>query len=321
MSAGVTAALIAGVALLFLIAFAMCRHAGRVSARPAVSAAHRTLAAELRRDVVALCANGSRNMFETEYLDAAARYVEQSLGRVERQTFVVEEIEVANLIHEIRGTTRPEEIVVIGAHYDSVEGTPGADDNASGVAGLLALARHFRDAKPARTLRFVAFVNEEPPHFQTQTMGSWRYAQRCRARNENVVAMLSLEMLGFYRDERRSQHYPPPLAALYPDTANFIAFAGNLKSRALVSRSVAAFRSRTTFPAESAVLPEMIRESGWSDQWSFWQFGYPALMVTDTALFRNPHYHAASDTPDTLDYERMAMVVEGLTGVVEELAK
>ena len=299
----------------------MCRHAGRVPARPAVTDAHRTLAAELRRDVTALCANGSRNMFETEQLDAAAKYVEQSLGRVERQMFVVEEIEVANLIQEIRGTTRPGEIVVIGAHYDSVEGTPGADDNASGTAGLLALARRFANAKPARTLRFVAFVNEEPPHFQTQTMGSWRYARRCHERKENVVAMLSLEMLGYYRDERGSQHYPPPLAALYPDTANFIAFAGNIKSRALVNQSVAAFRARTAFPAEAAVLPELIPQSGWSDQWSFWQFGYPALMVTDTALFRNPHYHAATDTPDTLDYERMAMVVEGLTGVVEELAK
>ena len=207
----------------------------RASAAPRLAATpqHRTLAAELRRDVLALCAIGSRNMFETEQLDAAAKYVAQSLGRVERQTFVVEEIEVANLIHEIRGTTRPDEIVVIGAHYDSVEGTPGADDNASGTAGLLALARRFAKANPARTLRFVAFVNEEPPHFQTQTMGSWRYAKRCRERKENVVAMLSLEMLGYYRDERGSQHYPPPLSALYPDTANFIGFAGNLKSRAV----------------------------------------------------------------------------------------
>ncbi|HEX8408596.1 MAG TPA: M28 family peptidase [Thermoanaerobaculia bacterium] len=320
MNPKVTTAIAAGVALLLLL-FVLSRRRGSAGPRIAVTPQHRTLAAELRRDVIALCANGSRNMFETEQLDAAAKYVEQSLGRVERQTFVLEEIQVANLIHEIRGTTRPNEIVVIGAHYDSVETTPGADDNASGTAGLLALARHFANAKPARTLRFVAFVNEEPPHFQTQAMGSWRYAKRCRERKENVVAMLSLEMLGYYRDERGSQQYPPPLAALYPDTANFIAFAGNIKSRALVKQTVAAFRARTKFPAEAAVLPELIPQAGWSDQWSFWQFGYPALMVTDTALFRNPHYHGPSDKPDTLDYERMAMVVEGLIGVVEELTK
>ena len=271
------------------------RHAA-VHASPA-------LASALRRDVEALCAIGPRNTFEPETLDAAARYIQEALAghEVERQTFDAEGIAVANLIVEIRGSSRPEEIVIVGAHYDSVDGTPGADDNASGVAGMLALARQFANAKPARTLRFVAFVNEEPPHFQTGSMGSYVYARRCAQRKERVVAALSLEMLGYYDDALGSQQYPPPLAALYPDTADFIGFAGNVGSRALVNRCVKAFRAHTPFPAHAAVLPEVIPQVGWSDQWSFWQFGWPALMVTDTALFRNPHYHTDHDTAETLD--------------------
>lgn len=296
----------------------------RGQARRAVTPtdAHRALAAELRRDVAALCANGPRSIYADGALAAAADYIEQSLPmyRVERQSFPVQELAAENLIVEIRGAKKPEEIVVVGAHYDSVDGSPGADDNASGVAGLLAIARRFEKARPGRTVRFVFFANEEPPHFQTRTMGSWHYARRCRQREENVVAMLSLEMLGYYDPKPGSQVYPGPLAALYPNTADFIGFTGNIGSRALVKRSVGAFRARTSFPAESAVLPELIPQVGWSDQWSFWQFGYPAIMITDTALFRNPYYHTPADLPGTLDYQRMAMVVEGLHGMVEELA-
>jgi Zn-dependent M28 family amino/carboxypeptidase len=189
------------------------------------------------------------------------------------------------------------------------------------VAALLVLARRFARAKPERTLRFVAFVNEEPPHFQTQDMGSWQYAKRCHDRNESIVAMLSLESLGYYDDARKSQQYPMPLSALYPDTANFIAFASNIGSRALNAQCARAFRARTSFPLESASMPEAVTGIGWSDQWSFWQLGWPAVMVTDTAPYRNPNYHEASDRPSTLDYARMGQVVEGLMGVVKDLCK
>lgn len=310
------------VALLLLIgAFLLLRRGGATG--PLTAKRNPALAQELRRDVEALSAIGPRNTFRPESLEAAADHVEKAFAgyTVERQRYASEDVSVENLIVEIRGTTCPEEIVVIGAHYDSVYGSPGADDNASGVAGMLALARRFAKTKPARTLRFVAWVNEEPPHFQTGTMGSYVYARRCHERKERIVAALSLEMLGYYNDERGSQQYPPPLSVIYPDTANFIGFAGNLGSKALVTRCVTAFRGRTTFPAIAAVLPELIPQVGWSDQWSFWQFGWPALMVTDTALFRNPHYHTANDTPDKLDYERMAMVVDGLAGVIEALVK
>jgi Zn-dependent M28 family amino/carboxypeptidase len=285
------------------------------------------LASELERDVRALCEFGPRTIFRPGSLTAAAGWIDAQFREagyaVERQSYrlVTQSGTAENLIVEIPGIIAPEEIVVIGAHYDTVEGTAGADDNASGVAALLALARRFHGSTPGRTLRFVAFANEEPPLFQTPDMGSWQYAKRCHERGEVVVGMLSLEMLGYYDGARGSQQYPPLLSALYPDRGNFIGFAGNLASRGLVTQSVRAFRQRTSFPAESAILPEIIPEIGWSDQWAFWQFGWQALMVTDTALYRNPHYHTPSDRPETLDYASMARVVEGLEGVVEELVK
>jgi hypothetical protein len=281
----------------------------------------------LRRDVAALCELGERNTLIPDNLHSAAALIGRELAaagyRVERQTYHVERdaVDVHNLIVEIRGSTRPKEIVVIGAHYDSVTGTVGADDNASGAAALLALARHFARAKPQRTLRFVAFANEEPPHFQTQDMGSWQYAKLCHDRGDKIIAMLSLESLGYYDTTPGSQKYPAPLSTFYPDTANFIAFASNIGSRSLTARCAKAFRARTSFPLETASLPEAVTGIGWSDQWSFWQFGWPAIMVTDTAPYRNPNYHEASDRPGTLDYPRMGQVVEGLIGVIETLTK
>ena len=292
----------------------------RDDASPIVAtAADRTLAAELRRDVEALCGYAPRNVYAPENLAAAATFLARELP--ERQTYRADGVEVANLILEIRGAKNPEEIVVIGAHYDSVDISPGADDNASGVAALLALARRFRETHPAKTLRFVAFVNEEPPHFQTAAMGSWQYARRCRERNENVVAMLSLETMGYYDDREGSQQYPPPLDAFYPSRGNFLGFASNVGSRSLTRRCVKVFRAHSRLPAESASLPEAIPQIGWSDQWSFWQFGYKAIMVTDTAPFRNPHYHMSHDTPETLDYVRLALAVDGLQAVVRELTQ
>jgi hypothetical protein len=285
------------------------------------------LVAELRRDVATLCAVGERSTFVPGSLQKAADLIANELTAagltVERHTYRVEQdgVDVDNVIAEIKGATKANEIIVIGAHYDSVTGTTGADDNASGVAAVLALARRFAHAKPARTLRFVAFANEEPPHFQTKDMGSWQYAKRCHDRGERIAGMLSLETIGYFDERPGSQHYPAPLASFFPDTGNFIAFASNLGSRGLNAHCVLAFKSRTKFPVESASVPELVQEIGWSDHWSFWQFGYAAAIVTDTAPFRNPHYHEDTDLPPTLDYERMAHVVEGLTGVVEELVR
>jgi hypothetical protein len=289
---------------------------------PPLSAAGEELAAALRADVVRLAGDiGERHRHLPAALEEAACHIEEQLRQagytVMRQEFAAQGQPCRNLSAEILGSKTPTEIVVIGAHYDSTLGTPGADDNASAVAGLLALARTFASARPERTLRFVAFVNEED--FQQDIMGSLVYAKACRQRQENVVAMLSLEMLGYYSDAPGSQSYPPPLSWFYPSTGNFIAFVGNLGSRRLVRRSIRVFRTHAAFPSEGAALPGLIPGVSWSDHWSFWEAGYTAIMVTDTAFFRNHAYHQASDTPETLDYGRMARVVDGLRFVLAEL--
>jgi Zn-dependent M28 family amino/carboxypeptidase len=208
--------------------------------------------------------------------------------------------------------------VVVGAHYDTVPGSPGADDNASGVAAVIELAGLL--AKDKLPLRFVAFANEEMPYFMGPEMGSWMSAHRARQRGERVLAMLSLEMLGYYSDEPSSQRYPPPLGLFYPDRGDFIAFVGDMRVRSLVRRATRSFRRHAAFPSQGLAAPAFIPGVTRSDHWSFRNHGFPAIMVTDTAYNRNPHYHLASDTPDTLDYERLARVTLGLAGVLRELA-
>ncbi|HEX7190218.1 MAG TPA: M20/M25/M40 family metallo-hydrolase [Thermoanaerobaculia bacterium] len=258
----------------------------------------------LRRTVESL-ARSPRNVYERGSLERAANEIAAAVPNATIDRF-------GNVVCEIAGG---DEVIVIGAHYDSVDGSPGADDNASGVAALIELAHRMRRAKPKRTIRFVSFINEEPPHFTTEQMGSLQYAEAHRG--EPIEAMLSLEMLGYYGAER---YYPPLLSAIYPKRGDFIAFVGNLASAALVRRCVRAFRRHATVPSQAGVLPELIPQVGWSDQWSFWRIGVPALMVTDTALFRNPHYHGATDLPETLDYDAMVRVVDGLEAVVRDLA-
>jgi Zn-dependent M28 family amino/carboxypeptidase len=169
-------------------------------------------------------------------------------------------------------------------------------------------------------VRFIAFVNEESPFFYTNKMGSYRYARDVRAKKENIVAMLSLESMGYYSTQPRSQHYPFPFSFFYPDTGDFIGFVGNLASLALVRQVIATFRQQTPFPSEGVAAPGWMIGVGWSDQWAFWKYGYSAVMVTGTALFRNPNYHRETDTPHTIDYERTARVVNGLVSVIRVLA-
>ena len=267
---------------------------------------------------------GERNLWRYPALQEAAAYIEETFAATgyapDPQTFESGGKSVRNLAVELPGVTRPDEIVVVGAHYDSVLGSPGANDNGSGVAALLEIARLLRDRRLGRTVRLVAFVNEEPPFYHSREMGSVRYAERARARGERVTAMLSLETIGYYTDTPGSQRYPWPFGLFYPDTGDFIGFVGNLGSRALVRRAVAAFRRHAAFPSEAVAAPGWLVGLGWSDHWSFWQAGYPAIMVTDTALFRYGDYHGAGDTPERLDYDRTARVVAGLAQVVEDLA-
>lgn len=292
---------------------------------PAATEGQRGLAAEMEAHVRTLAGSmGQRSTFNARQLAEAGLYVKgkfEAAGyRVREETYVSRGTTVPNLEVEIRGDKMAREIVVIGAHFDSFQGTPGADDNASGVAALLALAAREAGHVRARTVRFVAFVNEEPPAFQTADMGSWVYAKKCRANSDNIVAMLSLEAMGCYTSEAGTQRYPWPLGVFYPDRGDFVALVGNWSSREVVRRCVGTFRETTEFPCEGAAPPGLIPGVGWSDHWAFWQEGYPALMVTATAPFRNGNYHLPTDTPDTLDYEGMARVVEGLERVLDELA-
>jgi hypothetical protein len=279
----------------------------------------------LQRDVEKLAGEiGQRNYAYYDNLQSAAENLKASLAaaryQVQQQDYVIENQTYYNIEVEVRGQERASEIVIVGGHYDSVINSPGANDNATGAAATLALARLFAGKQPARTLRFVLFVNEEPPFFLSENMGSLVYAKRCKQRSENVVAMLSLETMGYYSDKIGSQQYPAFLGAIYPLQGNFISFIGNLASGSLVRETIASFRRHTQFPSEGAALPSQIPGVGWSDHWSFWQQGYRAVMVTDTAPFRYPYYHTASDTPDKVDYERLARVVTGLERVVAELS-
>jgi hypothetical protein len=279
---------------------------------------------QLRADVEVLAGQiGERSVLRPKGLHAGADRIESVFAASglspKRQPFTVEGVACDNVEAEIAGTDRSHDVVIIGAHYDSVAFTTGANDNASGTAAMLAVARTFATRKPRTTVRFVAFANEEPPYFQTSNMGSLVYAKRCKDRGEHIVAMLSLETIGFYSDDKDSQKYPPPLSLFYPSTGNFIGFVGDRSSADLLRRVVKTFRTTTHFPSEGAALFAGLPGIGWSDQWSFWQVGYPGVMVTDTAPFRYPHYHSDADTPDKIDYERMARVVAGLERVVGDL--
>ena len=289
----------------------------------ALSAEEQALRGELISHVQMLGEEiGERNVERYDKLVAAADYIERTFAeaglQVRRDGYDVRGRRCDNIEVEIPGATR--DIFVVGAHYDSVYNCPGANDNGSGVAALLALAKRFAGQQQERTLRFVAFPNEEPIHFQTQLMGSWVYANRCQQRNDPIAGMMSLETIGYYSQERGSQVYPlPGLGAIYPRTGNFIAFVGNIPSRALVRRAVGSFRKHASLPSEGTALPASIPGVGWSDHWAFWQHGYPGIMVTDTAPFRYPHYHRASDTPDKLEYDSMTRLVHGLQSVIADL--
>jgi Zn-dependent M28 family amino/carboxypeptidase len=292
---------------------------------PPLTEEQRGLEQELRTHVQRLAGMiGERNVFHYAQLVAAADYIRATFAssgyEVRRHLYEMSGQPCENVEVEIQGKKRPEEIILIGAHYDSVQGSPGANDNATGVAAMLALARAFAKIQVSRTVRFVAFTNEEPPLFQSRHMGSRIYAARSRERGEQITLMLSLETIGYYSDDPGSQRYPFPFSFFYPSTANFIAFVGNMENAPSVKQLLTAFRRHTQFPSEGGALWEWIPGVAWSDHWSFWKEGYPAVMVTDTAPNRYPHYHTAADTPDKVDFTRMARVVSGLQRVIHELA-
>jgi Zn-dependent M28 family amino/carboxypeptidase len=287
---------------------------------PELSEAQRALSERLRGHVE-LLANEypDRNFTNAVQFQAAEAYLSEQLESF-GYSVTFEEVPHAkgarNVVAERAGKTLPDEIIVVGAHYDSATPTPGADDNASGTAGVVELARHFAELSPERTLRFVLFVNEEPPFFRTEYMGSHIHASSARDRGDNIVLMLSLEMLGFFSNAPDSQSYHSGLKYFYPDQGNFIAFVSSLDYRDELRRSIAVFRDQARFPSEGLAAPAGLSGVDFSDHMPFWNAGYPALMVTDTAFLRNHHYHKPTDTPDTLDYDSFARVVDGLVPVI-----
>ena len=305
-------------ALLWMTAVPGASHSGPL---PALDSDQVALAGRLREHVVAV-ASVPHNVGYPQELERSAGYIEGVLGQmgyeVRRQTFRAHGQDVRKIEVVIERAVPDAQTLVIGAHYDSAFEAPGANDNGSGTAAVIELARLLGDLRDKSLLRIrlVLFVNEEPPFFKSELMGSLVYARRLRETGEPVLGMLSLETIGYYSQEERSQHYPPPLGLLYPTKGNFIAFVGLTSSRTWVRRTVAAFRTHAAFPSVGGTAPGSIPGIDWSDHWSFEKVGIPALMVTDTALFRYPHYHTPADTPDKVDYESLARVVSGIERVV-----
>jgi len=293
---------------------------------PALDEAGQDTAKRFATHGALLCRNpAGRNFIEKQGLESARKYIAEQFQasgyQVEFQEYQLSGDVFANVAATHTGTTYPEEIIIVGAHYDAVFGAPGANDNGSGVAAMLELADRFKDKNYPRTVRFVAFVNEEPPNFMTGNIGSYVYAKRAAKKKENIIAMFALETIGYFRDETGSQHYPPFFNFFYPNKGNFIAFVGNLGSRKFVTKSIRLFREHAAFPSEGLAAPAIIPGVSWSDHWSFWSHGYPAIMITDTAPYRYPYYHSPEDTPDKVDYEKMVLIVKGLEKMIEEFLR
>ena len=273
----------------------------------------------LRRHVRALSVDHfPRSVDNLEALHAAGDYVLAELSAAgatpEVQPFDVGGVTHRNFIARFGPLEGP--VLVIGAHYDSCGQTPGADDNASGVAGLLELARLLATNPPPHPVELVAFTLEEPPHFRTENMGSFQHARALAEGGRDVRLMMSLEMIGFFRDTPGSQQYPVPgLGLLYPDTGNFITVVGGYENFGDMRRIKALFLGASDLPVATINAPRSVQGVDFSDHASYWHFGMPAVMITDTAFLRNPNYHEAGDTADTLDYERMAKVVRGVHAV------
>jgi Zn-dependent M28 family amino/carboxypeptidase len=286
----------------------------------------RVSTANLEKHVRRLASDiGERNVFRVEALAAAAAYIENTWAgqgyQVQHQRYVAMDVECANLEITLPGTDRDAGILLLGAHYDSVRSSPGANDNASGVAALLELSRVFADRATAMTVRFVAFVNEEPPFFMKRQQGSMVYARAARAVGDDIRLMVSLETIGYYCDAPGSQRYPPPFGFFYPNRGDFIGFVSNFSSRKLMRQAVRSFRVASDFPLQHVATLGLVPGVSWSDHRSFWRCGYRANMVTDTALYRYPYYHTANDTPDKLAYPAFARVTDGLFRCFAEIAR
>lgn len=313
--------------LVVAMGFVGCSAAGARGA----GAVELSLSDRLRTDVTVLAEDyGERSARDRSVLDAAGMWIAQ---RFESMGYEVElEYEDPgrrergfNVVAELAGDVRADEIVLIGAHYDTEVGTSGADDNASGVAVMLELARRFADRAQGRTLRWVAFTNEENSNSRGGQMGSFTHASGARLRDEKIVAMVSLEMLGYFSDAEGSQRYPfdramgARLGMELPTTGNFVGVVGRTGDAALIEQIAHAMNEAGTIDVVAAPLPAVLPAIWRSDHGSFWLAGYQGVMVTDTSEYRNANYHTARDTVETLDFVRMAGVVEAMEAAVRAM--
>jgi hypothetical protein len=267
---------------------------------------------------------GVRHHTRGATLSAAASYIQSSFEKLgfepRLQQFEFAGWPMHNVEVIIPGNKRASQYLVLGAHYDTVPHTTGADDNASGVAALLELARRLKDTKPDCTICLVAYANEEHNGGKWENMGSYAHARSLKEQGIDVVGMISLEMLGYFSEAEGSQHYPFPFNLFYPTKGNFIGFVGNTGSADFVKFCLREFRLKASVPSEGAAAPEKYKDIARSDHWSYWQHGYPALMLTDTSNFRNPFVHTILDTADSLNFDSMTRVVKGIEAVVLKLA-
>ena len=282
-------------------------------------------AARLSRHVSRLAGEiGERNVFHPQALQAAEDYIRQRWQQqgyaVTPQDYVAMGVRSANLEITRRGSRHPEEIILPGAHYDSVRGSPGANDNGSGVTALLELSRLFNTIDTACSVRFVAFTNEEPPFFRTGRPGSMLYARQARSRGDVIRLMIALETIGSYSSMPGSQTYPPLFRFFFPEQCDFIAFVSNFRSRKPMRRLAQAFRESSVFPLQHVSTSALVPGVAWSDHLSFWRKRYRAMMITDTAFYRYPYYHTAQDTPDKLNDEEFARMLNGLFPALRILA-
>lgn len=281
---------------------------------------------ELERDVRALSDDiGERNVMVPEAYRRARDWIEHRFRELgyepARQEFEAGGMICTNIEAELAGTESEAPPLIVAAHYDTVPHSPGANDNATAVAALLGIAGSLKERGGLRrSIRFLCPANEEPPFFQSDQMGSMVYADRCRQRGESLLGAIALDGLGCYFDEPHTQKYPMPVGWVYPSEGNFIAMISNFDSADLLKQLISAFREAVAFPSEGATLPEGVTGAGFSDHWSFWQHGYPGVMVTDTLPFRDPRYHTPHDTADYVDFDRLSRVVDGLERAIAELA-
>lgn len=269
---------------------------------------------------------GSRSLREYDKITQAQNYIETFLQGIGfpyvLQSYAANGKIFSNVIAVLPGGDDRPETIVIGAHYDTVWNTPGADDNASGVAVLLEMCRALQNYSANKTIKLVFFALEEPPIFDTKKMGSWIFASDARARGEDIILMISLDMLGYYNDNDKRQQYPLPLMNLfYSTTPNFIVVAGDRPCRRLVTLTADKIRQACNFGVEDLTVPRFFPGFKLSDNLSFWKMGYKAMLITDTGFYRNPNYHTDRDTIETLNFDKMTSLCEGLVAMIRDLSR